>query len=102
MPKVAGLYLDVRPHFLAHHYEVFGLLSSSSTIQAVDNTACVSIGVIVREWAEWFPAVYSLYVQVAWVWVWDNTWVNKISKAFPVITFINGFTSALPLIDVLL
>lgn len=49
MPKVAGLYLDVRPHFLAHHYEVFGLLSSSSTIQAVDNTACVSIGVIVRE-----------------------------------------------------
>ena len=60
------------------------------------------IGIVALEWSDWLSSLSFIPLTPLWVWILDPRWKTIISKLFPDLTFIDGSTTSLPSVDILL
>ena len=60
------------------------------------------IGIIFQQWCNWLPALTLVPLEPRWVWVLDTHWLKICKVLHPNVVFIDGFTTSLPAVDILL
>ena len=60
------------------------------------------IGMIVKEWYEWVPALAFIPLSPLWVWVLDSRWESIFQRLFPDSEMIYSLLASLPAVDILL
>ena len=68
----------------------------------VPSVATTTVGAIARNWSDWLSALAFVPLVPTWVWILDCKWEKVARQVLPTATFINGFTSSLPSVDILL
>ena len=91
------------PRFLPLHSPL------SFTVKDCEVTGCLlspvaktTVGVIARDWSDWLSALAFVPLVPTWVWILDCKWERVARTVLPNAAFINGFTSSLPPVDILL
>ena len=72
------------------------------TLQDSTTAPNITFGLICSEWCEWLPALPFVPVIPLWIWCHSIRWCKILAKVFPHVTFVDGFTTPLPAVDVLL
>ena len=72
------------------------------TLQDSTTAPNITFGLVCSEWCEWLPALPFVPILPLWVWCQSIRWCQILAKVFPNITFVDGFTTPLPVVDVLL
>ena len=65
-------------------------------------TSCLHIGIIASAWSDRLAALQFVPIQPLWVWIMDKFSEYFLKRLFLNVVFINGSTSPLPSVDVLL
>ena len=60
------------------------------------------IGIVALEWSDWLLSLSFIPLTPLWVWILDPRWKAIIFKLFPEYNFIDGSTTSLPAVDILL
>lgn len=60
------------------------------------------IGIVALEWSDWLPALSFIPLIPLWIWILDPRWKAISVELFPEFTFIDGSTTSLPTVDILL
>ena len=61
-----------------------------------------TVGIIAREWYEWLFTLAFVSLVSTWVWILDSKWERVARNTFPRASFINGLSTSLPSVDILL
>ena len=72
------------------------------TLQDSTTSPNVMFRLICSEWCEWLPALPFVPVIPLWIWCHSIRWCKILAKVFPHVTFVDGFTTPFPAVDVLL
>ena len=72
------------------------------TLQDSTTAPNITFGLICSEWCEWLPALPFVPILPLWIWCHSIRWCQILAKVLPNITFVDGFTTPLPAVDVLL
>ena len=74
--------------------EVFGSLST--------NLNSSLVGIVAKGWSDWLIALFFITLTSTWIWILDKKWERVLRRLYPSLTFIDGVTSLLYAIDILL
>ena len=67
-----------------------------------DNVATLPlIGIVALEWSNWLPALSFIHLTQLWIWFLDSRWRVICVRLFPDCSFIDGFNTSLPAVDIL-
>ena len=92
MPRLLPFHSPLS--FLVKDREVTGCL--------LPPVATTTVGVIARDLSDWLSALAFVPLVPTWVWILDCKWERVARTVLPTAAFINGFTSSLPSVDILL
>ena len=90
----SSLVLNTRRTRFAKGREVFGTLS--------DNTNSSLVGIVAKGWNDWLLSLAFIPLTPVWIWIFDKNWERISHRLYPSVVFIDGFTSPLPPVDILL
>ena len=90
----SSLVLNTRRTSFAKGGEVFGTLSS--------NTNSSLVGIVAKGWNDWLLSLAFIPLTPVWIWILDKNWECILRRLYPSVVFIDGFTSPLPPVDILL
>ena len=60
------------------------------------------MGIIAKECSDWLLSLAFIPLTPVWIWIFDPTWEGILRHLYPSLVFIDGFTSPLPVVDVIL
>ena len=91
------------PRLLLLHSPLSFQVSNNAVIGAlIPPVTSTAVGIIAREQCEWLPALALVPLVPTWIWMTDIKWERVVKKLFPTTSFINGFSTSLPPVDIIL